>query len=123
MSLPSFPVVNPPIEREDAVNQLHSSIAMEELGLSLSLIHISPVPEEAAFLLDTAFPVALVVDVVLQTWVHLKMAGLLDHIPPVFLRGADVRHHRELMEILRQGQDLLRRLGPGCVEDLSLIHI
>ena len=49
MSLPSFPVVNPPIEREDAVNQILSSIAMEELGLShilnaegeLSLIHIS----------------------------------------------------------------------------------
>ena len=34
MSLPSFPVVNPPIEREDAVNQILSSIAMEELGLS-----------------------------------------------------------------------------------------
>lgn len=30
MSLPSFPVVNPPIEREDAVNQILSSIAMEE---------------------------------------------------------------------------------------------
>ena len=34
MSLPSFPVVNPPIELEDAVNQILSSIAMEELGLS-----------------------------------------------------------------------------------------
>ena len=34
MSLPSFPVVDPPIEREDAVNQILSSIAMEELGLS-----------------------------------------------------------------------------------------
>ena len=28
MSLPSFPVVNPPIEREDAVNQILSSIAV-----------------------------------------------------------------------------------------------
>ena len=34
MSLPSFPNVNPPIQREDAVNQIHYSIAMEELGLS-----------------------------------------------------------------------------------------
>ena len=34
MSVPSFPVVDPPINREDAVNQILSSIAMEELGLS-----------------------------------------------------------------------------------------
>lgn len=34
MSLPSFPTVDPPINREDAVNQILSSIAMEELGLS-----------------------------------------------------------------------------------------
>ena len=34
MSLPSFPRVDPPIDREDAVNQILSSIAMEELGLS-----------------------------------------------------------------------------------------
>ncbi|MCI8809655.1 MAG: collagen-like protein [Oscillibacter sp.] len=34
MSMPSFPVVDPPIGREDAVNQILSSIAMEELGLS-----------------------------------------------------------------------------------------
>ncbi len=34
MSLPSFPAVDPPIQREDAVNQILSSIAMEELGLS-----------------------------------------------------------------------------------------
>ena len=34
MSLPSFPTVDPPIEREGAVNQILSSIAMEELGLS-----------------------------------------------------------------------------------------
>ena len=34
MSLPSFPVVDPPIQREDAVNQILSSIAMEELGMS-----------------------------------------------------------------------------------------
>ena len=34
MSLPSFPKVDPPIERENAVNQILSSIAMEKLGLS-----------------------------------------------------------------------------------------
>lgn len=34
MSLPSFPTVDPPIDREDAVNQILSSIAMEELALS-----------------------------------------------------------------------------------------
>ena len=34
MSMPSFPIVDPPIDREDAVNQILSSIAMEELGLS-----------------------------------------------------------------------------------------
>lgn len=34
MSMPSFPIVDPPIGREDAVNQILSSIAMEELGLS-----------------------------------------------------------------------------------------
>ncbi len=34
MSLPSFPNVDPPIQREDAVNQILSSIAMEELGIS-----------------------------------------------------------------------------------------
>ncbi len=34
MSMPNFPVISPPITREDAVNQILSSIAMEELGLS-----------------------------------------------------------------------------------------
>lgn len=34
MSLPGFPSIDPPIQREDAVNQTRSSIAMEELGLS-----------------------------------------------------------------------------------------
>ena len=34
MSLPSFPNIDPPIQREDAVDQILSSIAMEELGLS-----------------------------------------------------------------------------------------
>ena len=34
MSLPSFPNIDPPIQREDAVNQILSSIAMEELGMS-----------------------------------------------------------------------------------------
>mgnify|MGYP002510747770 CR=1 FL=1 len=34
MSLPSFPNIDPLIKREDAVNQILSSIAMEELGMS-----------------------------------------------------------------------------------------
>ena len=34
MSLPSFPNIDPPIQRENAANQILSSIAMEELGLS-----------------------------------------------------------------------------------------
>ena len=34
MSLPSFPNIDPPIKREDAVNQILSSIAMEKLSLS-----------------------------------------------------------------------------------------
>ena len=34
MSLPSFPNVDPPIQQENAVNQILSSIALEELGLS-----------------------------------------------------------------------------------------
>ncbi|WP_310605333.1 BclA C-terminal domain-containing protein [Anaerosporobacter sp.] len=34
MSLPSFPSITPPITREDSINQLISSIASEELGLS-----------------------------------------------------------------------------------------
>ena len=34
MSLPTFPTADPPIGCENAVNQLLSSIAMEELGLS-----------------------------------------------------------------------------------------
>lgn len=34
MSLPSFPNIDPPIQRENAVNQILSSIALEELGLS-----------------------------------------------------------------------------------------
>ncbi len=34
MSLPSFPSISPPFTREDVVNQILASIAMEELGLS-----------------------------------------------------------------------------------------
>lgn len=34
MSLPNFPTISPAITREDAINQILASIAMEELGLS-----------------------------------------------------------------------------------------
>lgn len=34
MSMPNFPAISPPITREDAVNQILASIAMEELALS-----------------------------------------------------------------------------------------
>lgn len=34
MSLPNFPSISPPFTREDVVNQILASIAMEELGLS-----------------------------------------------------------------------------------------
>jgi len=34
MSLPEFPTISPALSREDAINQIISSIAMEELGLS-----------------------------------------------------------------------------------------
>jgi len=34
MSLPEFPTSTPPLSREEAINQIISSIAMEELGLS-----------------------------------------------------------------------------------------
>ena len=34
MSLPSFPSISPPLTRDDVVNQIIASIAMEELGLS-----------------------------------------------------------------------------------------
>ena len=34
MSLPEFPTISPPLSRGDAINQIISSIAMEELGLS-----------------------------------------------------------------------------------------
>lgn len=34
MSLPEFPTISPALTREDAINQIISSIAMEELALS-----------------------------------------------------------------------------------------
>lgn len=34
MSMPALPVIDPPVGREDALNLILASIAMEELGLS-----------------------------------------------------------------------------------------
>ena len=34
MSMPAVPVIDPPVGREDAINLILASIAMEELGLS-----------------------------------------------------------------------------------------
>ena len=34
MSMPAIPVIDPPIGREDAINLLLASVAVEELGLS-----------------------------------------------------------------------------------------
>ena len=39
MSLPTFPIIDPPLTREGSLNEIISSIAAEELSL-LSLIHI-----------------------------------------------------------------------------------
>ena len=34
MSMPAMPVIDPPVGREDAINLILASVAMEELGLS-----------------------------------------------------------------------------------------
>ena len=34
MSMPALPVIDPPVGREDSINLILASIAMEELGLS-----------------------------------------------------------------------------------------
>ena len=52
MSMPSFPNIDPPIQREDAVNQILSSIAMEELGLSHIL---NAEGEKLQYILGTLF--------------------------------------------------------------------
>ena len=64
MSLPSFPNIDPPVQRENAVNQILSSIAMEELGLSHIL---NAEGEKLQYILGTlpglSGPAATVVDV------------------------------------------------------------
>ena len=87
MSLPSFPVVNPPIEREDAVNQILSSIAMEELGLSHIL---NAEGEKLQYILGTlpglSGPPATVSDVLaanesVRSMLEAKMQGALTASP------------------------------------------
>ena len=101
MSLPSFPKVDPPIERENAVNQILSSIAMEELGLS----HILDAEgEKLQYVLGTlpglSGPSATVGDVLATTesvrsmletavqnqlFLKAKMQGALPALPEVLL--------------------------------------
>lgn len=50
MSLPEFPNGNPPIQQEDAVSQIPSFIAMEELSLSYIL---NAVGEKMQYILET----------------------------------------------------------------------
>ena len=97
MSLPSFPVVDPPIQRDDAVNQILSSIAMEELGLSHIL---NAEGEKLQYILGTlpglSGPAATVSDVLAanesvrglletavqnQLFLKAKMQGALDASP------------------------------------------
>ena len=99
MSLPSFPNVDPPIQREDAVNQILSSIAMEELGLSHIL---NAEGEKMQYILGTlpglSGPAATVKDVLNanesvrslletavqnQLFLKAKMQGALDASDPV----------------------------------------
>ena len=97
MSLPSFPNIDPPIQREDAVNQILSSIAMEELGLSNIL---NAEGEKLQYILGTlpglSGPAATVEDVLSanesvrdllktavqnQLFLHTKMQGALFSSP------------------------------------------
>ena len=99
MSLPSFPKVDPPIQRDDAVNQILSSIAMEELGLSHIL---NAEGEKMQYILGTlpglSGPAATVKDVLNanesvrslletavqnQLFLKAKMQGALDASDPV----------------------------------------
>ena len=101
MSLPSFPNVDPPIQREDAVNQILSSIAMEELSLSHIL---NAEGEKLQYILGTlpglSGPAATVEDVLSanesvrnllkaavqnQLFLKAKMQGALEASP---LRGS-----------------------------------
>ena len=99
MSMPSFPNIDPPIQREDAVNQILSSIAMEELGLSHIL---NAEGEKLQYILGTlpglSSPAATVKDVLNanesvrslletavqnQLFLKAKMQGALEASDPV----------------------------------------
>ncbi len=87
MSLPSFPNVDPAIQREDAVNQILSSIAMEELGMSHIL---NAEGEKMQYILGTlpglSGPAATVQDVLTA---NESVRGLLETAVQnqIFLKG------------------------------------
>ena len=132
MSLPSFPVVNPPIEREDAVNQILSSIAMEELGLSHIL---NAEGEKLQYILGTlpglSGPPATVSDVLAanesvrsmletaaqnQLFLKAKMQGALTASP----MQAVVRERREVCR--REKRNGVCRQYSPCPSDSRLLQ-